>query len=271
MPAERKTKRVSKRKACFFDIDGTIWDVHNRIPESTVRAIRTLRSNGHLAFLNSGRCKGYIRHPDLLGIGFDGIVCGCGTMVEYHDEVIFCHLIDNDFLADTLRLIRGYGFRTIMEGPEHLYMDEEEFKDDRYGREVMREMGDMLRSIEDEWGRWRVCKFSCATDVPGREECFEKLLPDYDLMIHNEAVAEIVPKGFHKGTGLLKVCELLSIDPADTFAFGDSMNDLGMLESAGTGIVMGDGSPGVKEKADYVTSSMMEDGIWNACRHFGLV
>ena len=71
----------------------------------------------------------------------------------------------------------NYCFRTIMEGPEHLNMDEEEFKDDRYGRKVMREMGDMLRSIEDEWGRWRVCKFSCATDVPGREECFEKLLP----------------------------------------------------------------------------------------------
>ena len=262
---------MSARKACFFDIDGTIWDIYNRIPESTVRAIRTLREKGHLTFLNSGRSKGYIRNPELLKIGFDGMICGCGTMIEYRNEMIFCHLIENGFLADTIRMIRSYGFRTIMEGPEYLYMDEEEFKDDLYGRKVMTEMGEYLRSIQEEWGRWRVSKFSCATDVPGREECFEKLLPDFDLMIHNEAVAEIVPKGFHKGTGLLKVCELLELDPADTFAFGDSMNDLGMLKAAGTSVVMGNGAAAVKRLADYVTTPMAEDGIWNACVHFGLV
>ena len=65
-------------KAVFFDIDGTLWDFHNVIPESTVRAIRALRANGHYAFICSGRARAYITHPDLFAIGFDGLVAACG-------------------------------------------------------------------------------------------------------------------------------------------------------------------------------------------------
>ena len=70
------------KKAVFFDIDGTLWDFHNQIPESTVTAIRTLRKNGHYAFICSGRSRAYIRHPDLFAVGFNGLVAGCGTHVE---------------------------------------------------------------------------------------------------------------------------------------------------------------------------------------------
>ena len=43
------------KKALFFDIDGTIWDFHNRICESTVEAMKKLHDNGHLTFICSGR------------------------------------------------------------------------------------------------------------------------------------------------------------------------------------------------------------------------
>ena len=90
-------------------------------------------------------------------------------------------------------------------------------------------------------------------------------------MIHDVPVAEFVPKGFHKGTGIAKVCEILGMDMTDTFAFGDSANDIGMLHDAGIGVAMGNGSDAVKGAADYVTDTMMENGIWNACKHFELI
>ena len=48
-------------------------------------------------------------------------------------------------------------------------------------------------------------------------------------------------------------------------------NDLGMLCTAGVGIAMGNGSDVAKTAADYVTTSMEEDGIWNGCRHLKLI
>ena len=63
-------------KAVFFDIDGTIWDAHMWIPESTKRAIRALRENGHLTFICSGRTRAFIQAEELLDLGFDGIIAG---------------------------------------------------------------------------------------------------------------------------------------------------------------------------------------------------
>lgn len=259
------------KKAAFFDIDGTIWNSENEIPESTVKAIRGLRENGHLAFLCSGRSRSYIRNPKLFEIGFDGVVSGCGTMVEYGGETVFYKRLDNELVAHTINTVRSYGFRPILEGKDYLYLDREEFDNDYYGKKLRAEMGDHLLSISGEWGKWEISKLSCATEHADREACFAALEEYYDYMIHNSSVVEMVPKGYHKGTGIARVCELLGMDISDTFAFGDSANDLGMIRAAGTGIAMGNGSEEVKDAADYVTTSMMEDGIWNACKHFELI
>ena len=69
--------------AIFFDIDGTLWDRDNNIPQSTKEAIHQLQENGHQTFLCSGRTRVFINSEELLGMGFDGIVCGCGTFIEY--------------------------------------------------------------------------------------------------------------------------------------------------------------------------------------------
>lgn len=262
---------MSERKAVFFDIDGTIWNMKNEIPESTIKAIRGLRENGHLAFLCSGRSRAFIQEPKLFHIGFDGVVSGCGTMIEYDGQPVFYKKLDVELVEHTVYTVRKYGLRPILEGRKYLYMDEEEFAGDNYAKKLKAEIGDSIQTIAGEWGRWEVSKLSCATENSDKEKCFHELEAYYDFMVHDIEVAEFVPKGFHKGTGIAKVCEILDMDIADTFAFGDSANDVGMLRDAGVGVAMGNGSETVKNAADYVTTSMMENGIWNACKHFGLI
>ncbi len=262
---------MTGKKAVFFDIDGTLMGFDSRIPESAKRAIRLLRENGHLAFLCSGRCRSYIQDPTLLSLGFDGIISGCGTMIEYGGETVFYRKLPTSLVEHTLLTIRRYGFRPILEGKDHLYMDEEDFTGDVYGQKLKRELGDRLRSISGEWGRWEVSKLACATEDADCEGCFAELGDVYDFLVHNAAVLEMVPKGFDKGTGIRRVCELLNLPMKDTIAVGDSVNDLGMLKTAGTAVVMGNGQEEAKKEADYVTSGLYEDGIWNACEHFGLV
>ncbi len=260
-----------KTKALFFDIDGTLWGFDNQIPASTRQAIKALKENGHLTFLCSGRSRAFIQDPQLLGLGFDGIVSGCGTMIEYRGETVFYHEMDRDLVTFAVKTMREYGFVPILEGKDYLYLDLEAFGGDPYAKKLKEEMGDTLRPIDAYWGEWKVCKFSCATDHGDQKGCMEAMKEDFDFIIHNQAVVEIVPKGFHKGIGIRKVCEILGLDVKDTFAFGDSANDMGMFEAAGTAVAMGNGSRVAKEAADYVTDSLYEDGIWNACKHFGLI
>ncbi len=260
-----------KKCAVFFDIDGTLWDFRNFIPDSTRNSIRELRKNGHYAFINTGRCTGYVRSGELLSIGFDGIVAGCGTYVSLGDEVLYYHRIGKELAVQSVETVRRYGFRPILEGRYNIYMDDAEFDGDAYGDKLKRDLGEHLLQISEHWGEWEISKFSCATK-PGRmAECFNEMGLNYDFMVHNSTVTEFVPKGHNKGTGMEMVCRKLGVDMADSFAFGDSPNDEHMLKSAGHAIVMGGGNEQTKKLAEFVTAGIYEGGIQKGLEEYGLI
>lgn len=259
------------RSVVFFDIDGTLWDNTNYIPDSTVRAIKRLRENGHLAFINTGRCKGYVRSRELLDIGFDGMVAGCGTMVEMNGELLLYKSMPPELTAHSIEVVRGFGFRPILEGIRNLYMEDEEFAGDPYGDKLRRELGDDLLPINANWGKWEISKFSCATEGCNRQACYDALEEHFDFLVHNTSVTEFVPKGYNKGTGVLFVCERLGIDIKDSYAFGDSPNDEHMLATAGHAVVMGSGNSGTKMLAEYVTADLRDDGVEKGLKYFGLL
>ena len=60
--------------AIFVDVDGTLLDNKQQIPESAVYAIQNACKKGHYVFLNTGRCKAEL-FESILNIGFDGIIC----------------------------------------------------------------------------------------------------------------------------------------------------------------------------------------------------
>ena len=54
-------------------------------------------------------------------------------------------------------------------------------------------------------------------------------------------------------------------------AFGDGGNDISMLRHAGIGVAMGNANDNVKAVADYVTTSVDEDGIAHALEQFKII
>ena len=149
-------------------------------------------------------------------------------------------------------------------------MDDEDFAGDLYGNKLKKELGSRLIPIKGQ-KEYDIAKLSCAVTGNKVDKCKEEFGKYFEFILHNEHVVEMVPKGFSKGTGILKVCEMLGIDINDTYAFGDSNNDISMLKTVGHAIVMGNGTEEAKKEADYITTTVMEDGIWNACRYFNLI
>ncbi|MBR3841500.1 MAG: HAD hydrolase family protein, partial [Erysipelotrichales bacterium] len=55
------------------------------------------------------------------------------------------------------------------------------------------------------------------------------------------------------------------------YVFGDSTNDLPMLEHVKHSVLMGNGNPTLKDKVEYITTLSSVDGIENALKHYGLI
>ncbi len=259
-----------RKKAAFFDIDGTILDYNNHIPASTIDGIHKLQAKGNYAFLCTGRSRAFVKDEALLNIGFDGIISGCGTMIEFHDEVLYYKKLDMELIKKTLAFFKENRIAVVMEGRYHMYVDETDFGGDAFVARLRSELGEELLPITGSEADWEASKFSCVTKYADMSAARPVLEQDYELMIHDSTVMEVVPKDCSKGTGILKVCEKLGIAVEDTYAFGDSVNDLPMFETAGHSIAMGNGAPYVKQQASYVTDSLHDDGIYHALEHFSL-
>lgn len=84
-------------------------------------------------------------------------------------------------------------------------------------------------------------------------------------------VTEAVPAGFSKATGIQFLTEYLQIDSSDCYAFGDSINDMEMLQYVPHSVAMGNAVEDVLQVAEYRTTDILENGIENALHHYGLI
>ena len=77
--------------------------------------------------------------------------------------------------------------------------------------------------------------------------------------------------GIHKATAIALVLAHLGIAREDTIAFGDSTNDLEMIQFVATGVAMADAHPDVLAASDRITPSSADDGLALAFAELGLI
>lgn len=79
---------------------------------------------------------------------------------------------------------------------------------------------------------------------------------------------EVTMAGVSKGKALKWLAKELGVSIEETMACGDTENDIDIIRTAGIGVAMGNAKENVKEIADYVTKTNMEDGVAYAIRRF---
>lgn len=264
-----------EKKLIFLDIDGTLTVAGENVPpQSALEAIKKTQEKGNLVFLCTGRNLGML--SPLLKYGFDGVI-GCGGgLVKVGEEIIYDQPMPKEQLLEMMEVLKRNGvFRTI------------ESKDVTYGDE---NLGDFLNASSggnSEIERWRKALSSQLgirpmSEYDGRpiykvvimceraeqlEEAREKFEKDYlfaiqDVKAHNCQNGDLVNRKFDKGQAIQRVCDYLNIGIENTYGFGDSMNDLEMIEVVNTSVCMANGSEALKKISDYIAPSVEEDGLY---------
>ena len=259
------------KKAVFFDIDGTLYNPKIGVPESAVQGIRELKNKGNFAFISTGRARAMISQ-DLVNLGFDGVLAACGTYVEYEGRVIYNIDLKKEIINKAVDILRKHKVFCILEGRNHLYMDEGNSLDNgEYSVNKFKSIfGEKIRPITGE--EYQVNKITCKMyKYSNFEEAYKELKKDFDSIHHNSEVVELVPKGFSKAKGIEEIIKYLGIDINDTYAFGDSANDIDMLKYVKYGIAMGNSSSEILEMVKYKTDNIENDGIYNGLKQFQLI
>ncbi len=257
------------RKIVFFDIDGTLYARDIGVPKSAIEAIHRLLENNHIPIISTGRSRAIIPQK-LIDVGFQGIIAAAGADVSFDNKEIF-QIVDNKETAKEIILLLNEGnIDFVLEGPEYVYYDDsKDLNIDPHIKSVVESIGiEKFKSFEED----EIVYNKVSAAMNKKSVILDGVKQKYDIIAHSGIpVVEMVPKGTNKAVGIEKMLEYLNIDKKDTYAFGDSNNDLEMLDYVEYGITMGNAYPDVMENARYKTKSIYEDGIYYGLKDFGLI
>lgn len=275
-------------KIIFVDVDGTLLDYENRLPESALAAIRQARKNGHRVYISTGRSKAEI-YPYLWDIGLDGMIGGNGSYVEDHGNVVMHQLITLDQCKRIVDWLHSRGLEFYLESNNGLFASERfeekavtavrEYRrrknpvhDEKITvREAFPEMifgGELYR---DDLNKVSYLLGSYQDYLDTKEQFPDLQNGTWGGAGETALFGDLGVKNITKAAAIGQLLAYIGAKREDTIAFGDAKIDIPMLEYCAIGVAMGSGGEEIKAMADYVTDDVDKDGLYNAFVFLGLI
>ncbi|MFL6517454.1 MAG: Cof-type HAD-IIB family hydrolase [Bacillus sp. (in: firmicutes)] len=251
----------------FFDIDGTLLDEDKVIPDSTKKAVRLLQEKGVHTVIATGRVpKMFYWIQKELKI--DSFISMNGQYVVFEGQEIYANPIKPELLQSitTMTASRGHALA---------YCSHDEFKVSEGNHPFIESSFDSLMmsypKVDEVFYKNRPIYQGHLYCNSRDEDLYINSFPDFHFVKWHDYAYDFLPKGASKAVGIRKLQEYLDINNENCFAFGDGLNDLGMLTMIGTGIAMGNGVPEAKAAADLITTTSSNHGILNGLIQVGLL
>ena len=258
-------------KALFFDIDGTLVSFNtHKIPQSTIEALSLAKTKGIEIYISTGRPYALINNIDEIKYLVNGYITANGAYCFYGEKIISCSPIPQEDVRLVIQKAEKMNFACMIVGEEDLTMYNSNAKVDRIFKKMLNvsDLGENI-SLENVL-KQRILQL---TPVITEQEEFE-ILPLLKHVVSSRwcsDFADITAKGVNKAKGLIEIANWKGFDLSQTMAFGDGGNDLEIIKAAGIGIAMGNANSILKEAANYVATSIDDDGIYNALRYWKII
>lgn len=277
-----------------LDLDGTLLNSHGQISQRNLDAIESARAKGARVALVTGR-RFRDSRPIALELGLDiPLISHNGALTKHAGTLQTVAVLPLPLAAarEALRVGRGAGADALLSDDheglgvlvyDHLSGDNvavhryvswaRRIHGDEEGKNAVRQVDSLERYLDHEpihlafSGRCEA--MAQLGELLGSELGSDVKVLSTEYLEQDFTLIDVVNPAASKGAGVAAAAAELSIDAAEIMAIGDNYNDLEMLLFAGTGVVMANAPPSLREIPGlHPTASNNEDGVALAIEQF---
>jgi len=260
--------KIMTPQAIFFDIDGTLVSFKTKsIPESNKTAIKLLKDKDVKVFISTGRA--FYDIDNLEDLIFDGYITSNGSYCyDSKGNIIVQNLVSKESLNKLALYLEEKPLPCAFETKKGNFIN---YVDDTILSmyKLVNIPVPIIRPVSEiiEYDVLQLCAF---IDLQ-REIELLSILTDCNGSRWHPSFMDINAKNCCKATGIDVFMTHFGFKLENTMAFGDGGNDISMLKHAAIGVAMSNATDEVKAVADYVTTSVDDDGIIKALKHFNVL
>ena len=200
----------------------------------------------------------------------DGYITTNGALCFVGNELVSCQPIAKEDVLTCVEDSQTKGYSLIVVGEQDLAVIDSKGDVDRIFRQQLAVENLVSLKPVEEVLQQRILQMTPFFDEAYERELMSRI-PDCTSGRWHPEFTDITAHHADKGEGLLAMAAHEGLDVSHTLAFGDGGNDTSMIRTAGIGIAMGNAIDSLKAEADYVTTTVDDNGIRNALKHFELI
>lgn len=243
-------------KIIVSDLDGTLLRNDKTVSEETIKTLLDFKKQNNKILFATARPPrdAYKYVPEVLRD--NPIICYNGAcIIDSQKNVLYKKEISRNDALKILRIAKQFGYNNVcFEINDALYST---FDTTDFFGEALNQIVD-LENMEFE----SVYKVIICSKTPINKELLEQISDiSKGIITDNGTLCQIMDKDVSKWTSVQALIKQENIERKDVIAFGDDYNDYEMIQNAGIGVAMGNAEESIKEIADTVTDTNMEEGI----------
>ena len=248
-------------KIVFMDLDGTLFTDDKRISPKDLDAINRAMDAGHKMVFNTGRPimsvlptaeeYGLDRAGFLISSFNGGLIYDCGsrsTLMEHHLDMGTVRYFMDEAVKSGLHC-HTYSETNVI--------SEKDTKELEFYTKRIKVPGLVTDDFTKAVSKPPIKIIVMCLEGRERLEKFRREHEDYARDLYttfsDDRLLEYSHRLTNKGEAVRFLCDHLGIAREDSIGIGDEENDLPMIEAAGIGVCMKNGSALLMEKAGYVT------------------
>jgi len=253
------------------DMDLTLVMPAKDVSEENLKACKALKDHGVALTIATGRSSFLVdKFADKLGIDVP-LITGNGSALW--DSKTRSHVYSADFGQDKLkRLLKLFLDKNVdctLYSTQGVFLcpaSSRQWFCDAYNEGLPDELKAPVYNIDKSFLDSDIPEFNKFLLLNVCDDIANELKSDPDLYIVSSGPSfyDVMVAGVSKGNGLITLADMLGIPRENTFAIGDSENDLSMIEAAAHGIAMGNSDAELLSIADYITDTCENDGFAKA-------